>query len=77
MLNEMEDAGFKLSLLSSPFWRQTLKGLDTYANVAIPVMADEAVYSPRDVADTIQQNVLDLINIKLMKTGGIKNALAI
>ena len=40
-------------------------------------MADEAVYSPRDVAVLIQQNACDLINIKLMKTGGIKNALAI
>lgn len=40
-------------------------------NVAIPIMADEAVHSPYDAIAGIRQDAMDMINIKLMKSGGI------
>jgi L-alanine-DL-glutamate epimerase-like enolase superfamily enzyme len=45
--------------------------------VNTPVMADESVFSPHQVFDLIQQGAADIINIKLMKTGGISNAIKI
>jgi len=46
-------------------------------NVNIPILADESVFSPVDALKIIQNRAADLINIKLMKTGGIHNALKI
>jgi len=37
----------------------------------IPMMADESVHSPEDALRLIQAEAVDLINIKLMKSGGI------
>jgi len=37
----------------------------------IPIMADESVHSPEDALHLIQAEAVDLINIKLMKSGGI------
>lgn len=42
--------------------------------VDIPVMPDESVESPADVLKLIQQGAGDMFNIKLMKTGGISEA---
>ena len=43
--------------------------------VATPILADESVFSPLDALNIIQEGAADLINIKLMKTGGIWPAL--
>ncbi|MEO7067705.1 MAG: enolase C-terminal domain-like protein, partial [Rhodanobacter sp.] len=43
--------------------------------VQTPVMADESVFSPRQMIELVQTRAADIINIKLMKTGGISNAL--
>ncbi|MCD6445293.1 dipeptide epimerase [Candidatus Bathyarchaeota archaeon] len=40
----------------------------------IPIMADESAHSPEDVADLIKAEAVDIINIKLMKSGGILKA---
>ena len=40
-------------------------------------MADESVFGPAEVIDLIQRRAADIINIKLMKTGGISNAVRI
>ena len=42
-----------------------------------PILADEAVFSPADAIEIIRRGAADLINIKLMKTGGIWQALKI
>ncbi|RLI39109.1 dipeptide epimerase, partial [Candidatus Bathyarchaeota archaeon] len=41
----------------------------------MPVMADEAVLGPGDALKVIQAEAVDLINVKLMKCGGISEAL--
>ena len=46
-------------------------------NASIPVMADESLLSLSDVFQLSKQGSSDLINIKLMKTGGIMEAMHI
>ena len=53
------------------------RGLDGARAVDTPILADEAVFSHYDAARIIEERAADLINIKLMKTGGIWNALKI
>jgi L-alanine-DL-glutamate epimerase-like enolase superfamily enzyme len=56
-----------------PFWDWA--GLrQVRANVPIPIMADEAVHSAHDAITGLRQDAMDMINIKLMKTGGILEA---
>ena len=43
----------------------------------VPVLADESVFSPADALKIMQMRAADLVNIKLMKCGGIYNALKI
>ena len=40
----------------------------------IPIMADESVHSPEDAVQLIMAEAADMINIKLMKSGGILKA---
>ena len=40
----------------------------------IPVMADESVHSSFDAMRLIKANAVDLINVKLMKSGGVHSA---
>jgi L-alanine-DL-glutamate epimerase-like enolase superfamily enzyme len=42
-----------------------------------PVVADESVMGITNVAEIIQRRAADIINIKLMKTGGVTTALRI
>lgn len=43
----------------------------------IPVMADESCFTPQDASAIVRRGAADMINIKLMKCGGIYPALAI
>jgi L-alanine-DL-glutamate epimerase-like enolase superfamily enzyme len=43
----------------------------------IPIMADEALFSPTDAIRLIKADACDYFNIKLMKAGGISNSLKI
>ena len=45
--------------------------------VHTPIMADESVFGPTQVIELIRMRAADIINIKLMKTGGISNAIHI
>ena len=40
----------------------------------IAIMADESVHTPHDAIEAVRRNAVDMINIKLMKTGGILQA---
>lgn len=77
-LRKMEDAGLNIEFVEQPVEAHDIDGLKFVTdNVSIPVMADESVFSPTDAVKIMQIKAADLINIKLMKTGGIHNALKI
>ncbi|KAB3535422.1 dipeptide epimerase [Alkaliphilus pronyensis] len=78
ILRRMEDKGLEIELVEQPVLAHDFEGLKLVTdNVGIPVLADESVFSPRDALRILEMRAADLINIKLMKTGGIYNALKI
>jgi len=77
-LREMEDEDLDIELVEQPVDAHDIEGLKYVTdNILIPVLADEAIFSPADAIKVLQMRAADLINIKLMKTGGIYNALKI
>jgi o-succinylbenzoate synthase len=77
-LHVIESAGIELDLVEQPVKADDLDGLEyVTARVATPVMADESAFGVDDVAEIIRRHAADIVNIKLMKTGGISNALRI
>ena len=77
-IRKMEDAGLNIEFVEQPVKAHDIDGLKFVTdNVSVPVMADESVFSPMDAFNIMQNHACDLINIKLMKCGGIHNALRI
>ena len=74
-LRTLEDAGVRLELVEQPVKADDIEGLRFVTrHVGTPVMADESVFSPQQVIELIRLRAADIVNIKLMKTGGISNA---
>ena len=66
---------FDIEFAEQPVTADDIKGLaEIRKNSSILVMADESVHSPEDALNLIRQDAVDLINIKLMKSGGIHKA---
>lgn len=77
-LQTLEEAGVKLELVEQPVKAHDLEGLRYVTErVHTPVMADESVFGPMEVIELIRMRAADIVNIKLMKTGGISNAVRI
>ena len=77
-MHALEDAGVHLELLEQPVRAKDIEGLKYVTErVNAPVMADESVFGPAEVIDLIKRRAADIINIKLMKTGGLSNAIRI
>ena len=78
VLQKVEEAGIRIEFVEQPVKGHDLEGLQfVKEHSSIPVAADESAFSPEDVLKIIRMGAADLINIKLMKTGGIHNALKI
>ncbi|KRG71968.1 dipeptide epimerase [Pseudoxanthomonas dokdonensis] len=77
-MRNLEESGVVLELLEQPVKARDIDGLKYVTDrVHTPVMADESVFGPTEVIDLIKMRAADIINIKLMKTGGISNAIRI
>jgi len=77
-MRTLEEAGVALELLEQPVKAADIDGLKYVTErVNTPVMADESVFSPAQVMELIQRRAADIINIKLMKTGGLSHAIRI
>jgi o-succinylbenzoate synthase len=77
-LAALEAAGVELDLVEQPVAASDIDGLEYVTrHVSTPVLADESVFDLAQAAEVIRRRAADIVNIKLMKTGGITGALAI
>lgn len=75
---ELERRAIAIDLMEQPVPARDYEGLRFVRdNVSFPVYADESVFSPQDALKLIGMQAVDGLNIKLMKCGGIYNALKI
>ncbi len=78
ILRTLEDRGVEMELAEQPVHAHDLAGMKyVTSQVQTPILADESVFSPLDAIRLIEERAADLINIKLMKAGGIYEALKI
>lgn len=74
-IRKMEDLGLDIELVEQPIKAEDLDGLKQVTDsVETLIMADESVFSPKQAFEVIRRRSADLINIKLMKSGGIYQA---
>ncbi len=67
-----------IELIEQPVKADNIRGLKFVRDrVAYPILADEAIFSPKDAIELLEMEACDFINIKLAKCGGVKNALLI
>ncbi|MBP1948840.1 mandelate racemase/muconate lactonizing enzyme family protein [Virgibacillus litoralis] len=77
-IQKMEDLGLDVELVEQPVKAHDVEGLKYVTeNTQTPIMADESVFSIHDAKRVLENGAADLINIKLMKAGGIHEALRI
>ncbi|PWH07363.1 dipeptide epimerase [Brachybacterium endophyticum] len=78
IISGFERDGLPIELVEQPVPAGDIAGLARVrAEVATPVMADEAVWSAEDARRIVDAGAADLLNIKLAKTGGLRGALAV
>jgi L-alanine-DL-glutamate epimerase-like enolase superfamily enzyme len=71
-------AAFDIEFCEQPLRAHDVTGLRQLArSAAIPVMADEALFTPSDALRLVAEEAAPYFNIKLSKSGGIHNALKI
>ncbi len=77
-IRAMEEEGLKIELVEQPVSCHDFRGLQRVTKaVDTPILADESVFSYEDAERIIEEHAADYINIKLMKTGGIHQAMRI
>lgn len=72
----VEGAGVELLEQPTPRGQQDLLRSVT-GSVSLPVMADESLMTLRDAFRLARHDVVDMVNVKLMKVGGIAEALQV
>lgn len=78
IISAMEDAGLDIELVEQPVPAHDIDGMAKITQaVYTPILADESVFSPLDALEIVRRGAADLVNIKLMKTGGIHQAIKI
>lgn len=78
IIAELDELGVNMELIEQPVYYRDIDGLKYVTDrVNVPILADESVFSFNEAVKIIENRAADLINIKLMKTGGIYNAIAI
>lgn len=75
IIHKLEDFDIGIDLVEQPVPAHDFAGMRfVTSRVETPILADESVFSVQDAVRIIEERAADLINIKLMKTGGIYEA---
>jgi len=75
---ELQRRNLNIELMEQPVPARDFEGMRYVRDqLLMPVVADESVFSPQDALELIRLRAVDGLNIKLMKCGGIYNALKI
>ncbi|MBI9103057.1 MAG: dipeptide epimerase [Spirochaetales bacterium] len=78
IVNRVQDMGGDLDFVEQPVKGTDLKGMRfVRENIGVPLVADESIFSPEDAMRIVEEEAADGFNIKLMKCGGISEALKI
>jgi o-succinylbenzoate synthase len=78
IIQSLERQQANLKLVEQPVNASDIEGLKfVKEHVFTPIMADESLFSPQDAIRLLENKAVDFLNIKLMKAGGIRNALTI
>ena len=78
IISRMEDMGLDIDLVEQPVKAHDFEGMKYVTSRTFTrILADESVFSPEDAIRICAERAADMMNIKLMKTGGIYEALKI
>jgi len=76
VIETLEKLGADIEILEQPTPAKYLYALkEVTAQCPVPIMADETALTLRDSLKAVKMEIADMINIKLMKIGGITNAI--
>jgi L-alanine-DL-glutamate epimerase-like enolase superfamily enzyme len=76
IVKTLEGKGADIEILEQPTKANYLYSLkDVTHQCSVPIMADETALTLRDSVKLVKLEIADMINIKLMKIGGITNAI--
>jgi len=76
IVKTLEKNGVGIEMLEQPTRANYLYSLkDVARQCSVPIMADETALTLRDSVRLVKHEIADMINIKLMKIGGITNAI--
>lgn len=76
VIETVEKLGADIEMLEQPTPAKYLYALkEVTAQCPVPIMADETALTLRDSLRLVKMEIADMINIKLMKIGGISNAI--
>jgi len=71
-------ARYDIELVEQPVAYHDLEGLaEVTRRSPVPIMSDESAFDARDVLRLLRLRAVDMVNIKIMKCGGIHEALKI
>ena len=75
VLAAISESGLVIDYLEQPTPARDFAALAKVKVIsAIPIMADESCFTPADLTELIALNAMDLVNLKLLKSGGLSVA---
>jgi len=78
IINAWRDDGVEVELVEQPVHRDDIEGLAYVTrHTSTPIVADETVWTTRNLREVLARGAVDRVNIKLAKTGGIVEAIAL
>jgi L-alanine-DL-glutamate epimerase-like enolase superfamily enzyme len=78
LLQKLESGGILAQFIEQPVKAHDFRGMRYIRERTLtPLLADEAIFSPKQAIELLELEGCDIVNIKLAKCGGISNALKI